>query len=353
MAYIISDTEKEEPIKLQDQLKINFEDLVAKNTLRFLDTEFKIDEKFVKNSVELDNEYLRNLFKQQKINVFFTEIENLFKDNFVYTYSEVFTKLSIVKGSNDKRDPIEQGAMHIDKIKELQFVIKEAVINKLIKELIENKIIEKGKKEGSFSFTKEVITELIPRIKKLKKHYIEKINIDPEMITKEEANKIINLFNFDIDEKDKKINDKYIHTLLLHFSRADLSGDDARTLLFLDLMTDDTSERIGKSFYYRYFGHFFRTHYKEYKKALEYYSKSGDSYWIKEMKTKIKNITHDFHSSRGLLFCKQCGGLKEDLAGKDCCKENNHQFQAMKEGGVWKPICKKCGITAKYSHKEC
>ena len=88
------------------------------------------DERFIKNSIDRpEDDHIINLIKQQRTNVFFTEIENFFDDDSKLTYNEVCTKLSIIIGSKDKRDPIEQGAMHIDKIKEHQVVIAQTVIN--------------------------------------------------------------------------------------------------------------------------------------------------------------------------------------------------------------------------------
>lgn len=99
--------------------------------------------------------------------------------------------------------------------------------------------------------------------------------------------------------------------------------------------------------------HLWFYYFRDYGKALELYEKVSAKEWVEKAKTKIKNSTHDFHSSRGLVFCTQCGGTRTDVVDKDCCKENNHQFQAMKEGDDWKPICKKCGITERHNYKKC
>ena len=173
------------------------------------------------------------------------------------------------------------------------------------------------------------------------------------MLTQEEANKIVKLFKetrlfyFDVDEKDKPINDKYAFIYLDHLSRFEVESN------YFEIEMIELDYRISNYDASCLYGHYYRRIKRDYKKAFEYYSKAGDSYWIELIKTKIENTTHDFHSSRGLVFCKQCGGLRADVVDKDCCKENNHQFQAMKEGDVWKPICKKCGITERNKHDKC
>jgi hypothetical protein len=64
------------------------------------------------------------------------------------------------------------------------------------------------------------------------------------------------------------------------------------------------------------------------------------------------NKTHEISSSHGIMYCRSCGKLKDELSGWDCRREQGHKYSVKKvevfsydsrKEFEYKPVCSKCG----------
>ena len=62
--------------------------------------------------------------------------------------------------------------------------------------------------------------------------------------------------------------------------------------------------------------------------------------------------THEISSSKGIMYCRFCGKLKDELSGWDCRREQGHKYSVKrvelfsydtKKQFEYKPVCSKCG----------
>jgi hypothetical protein len=68
---------------------------------------------------------------------------------------------------------------------------------------------------------------------------------------------------------------------------------------------------------------------------------------------KVKlDKTHEISSSKGIMYCRFCGKLKDELSGWDCRREQGHKYSVKrvelfsydtKKQLEYKPVCSKCG----------
>ncbi len=68
---------------------------------------------------------------------------------------------------------------------------------------------------------------------------------------------------------------------------------------------------------------------------------------------KVKlDKTHEISSSKGIMYCRFCGKLKDELSGWDCRREQGHKYSVKrvelfsydtKKQFEYKPVCSKCG----------
>jgi len=68
---------------------------------------------------------------------------------------------------------------------------------------------------------------------------------------------------------------------------------------------------------------------------------------------KVKlDKTHEISSSKGIMYCRFCGKLKDELSGWDCRREQGHKYSVKKvevfsydsrKEFEYKPVCSKCG----------
>ena len=68
---------------------------------------------------------------------------------------------------------------------------------------------------------------------------------------------------------------------------------------------------------------------------------------------KVKlDKTHEISSSKGIMYCRFCGKLKDELSDWDCRREQGHKYSVKKvevfsydsrKEFEYKPVCSKCG----------
>ncbi len=73
----------------------------------------------------------------------------------------------------------------------------------------------------------------------------------------------------------------------------------------------------------------------------------------KEAAKSAKLRQHKFKSSRGILFCKYCGGERKYCYGECHYRKNGHNFVYLKVDGAWEITCNLCGTHTRNKDFNC